>query len=250
MISVKGDMNAALRHIRFVRTEQIPYATKLAIDDVLKQAGPAVKAHMAGVLDRPTAWTLNSFRVLKWAKKKDPTGVIGFKDMGYKGGPSGKAGSAAGMYLQPLMGGAPRPAKRLESLLRARGLLGSNEFIVPSSAQRLDAFGNVSRGVLQKIIANLQASFDPLNRTPSGGARGGKKKAEYYFTRRGIRGQTITAIWHRLPGGHAFPAFIVVSGAPKYKKQLSIDKTVETSVRKNFQAAFARAYAQAASTAR
>lgn len=249
-ISVKGDIKEALRHIRFVRTEQIPYATKLAIDDVLKQASPAVKAHMASVLDRPTPWTLNSFRILKWAKKNDPTGVIGFKDMGYKGGPSGKAGSAAGSYLQPLMSGSARPAKRLEGLLRARGLIGSSEFIVPSTAQKLDQYGNVSRGVVQKIMANLQASHDPLNRTPSGGARGGKKKAEYYFTRRGIRGQTITAIWHRLPGGHAFPAYIVVSGAPRYKKQLDIPKVVEASVRKNFPAAFARAYAQAARTAR
>ena len=94
-ISVKGDVKEALRHLRFVRAEQIPYATKLAIDDVLKQAAPAVKAHMSSELDKPTPWTLNSFRILKWAKKNDPTGIIGFKDMGYKGGPSGKAGSAA-----------------------------------------------------------------------------------------------------------------------------------------------------------
>ena len=148
------------------------------------------------------------------------------------------------------MSGTTRPAKRLEGLLRAKGLIGSNEFVVPSKAQKLDQYGNVSRGAIQKIIANLKISFDPHTNTPTGGARGGKKKAEYYFTRRGICGQTITAIWHRYQGGRASPAFIVVSGAPKYRKQLDIPKIVDTSVRKNFPAAFARAYAQAARTAR
>lgn len=244
-IDIKGDVSAALRRIRFIRTEQIPYATKLAIEEVLKKTRPAVQAHLRAVLDRPTPWTLNSFRVLKWPKKNNLEGLIGFKDMD-----GGHKSSAAGQYLQPLLGGTARPAKRLEVLLRARGIIGSGEFLVPSTAQKLDAYGNVSRGTIQKILANLQAGFDPLSRTPTGGARGGKKKAEYYFTRKGIRGQRLTAIWHRYPGGHAVPAFVVVSGAPKYKKQIDLGKVVETTVHRHFAAAFANGYAIAARSAR
>lgn len=244
-IDVRGDMKDALRHVRSVRRDQIPYAAQIAIAETLKKTGVAVKTEMRAVLDRPTPWTINSFRITQWPNKRLLEGRIGFKDTG-----GGRASSSAGVYLQPLLAGGARRPKRLEILLRARGMLGSNEFLVPSTAQKLDQYGNVSRGVIQKILANLQASFDPYSRTPTGGARGGKKKAEYYFTRKGIRGQKLTAIWRRLGSGNAVPAFVVVAGAPRYKKTLDLNKVVESTVRRHFQAEFARGYAIAAATAR
>ena len=222
----------------------------LAINDVSKQAVADARAHLHASLDRPTPWTIKRFRVLQYARKTHLQGYVGFDDLYGQGGAGGRKTTDPGYYLKPLLAGSARPAKGLELLMRARGLIDSGEFIVPSTAQKLNQYGNVSAGVIQKISANLRVTFDKYSRTPSGGARGGKKKAEYYFTRRGVRGQTLTAIWHRFPGGHAFPAFIVVSGAPRYKKQINLKNIVDTSVRKHFAAAFANRYAQAARTAR
>ncbi len=248
-ISVRGDVKNLTRRLRAIHEKQIPFATAQAINAVLKTSAPAVQKHMQLVFDRPTNWTLNSYRVLKWANKRDLVGAVGFKDMDYKGGPGGKESSAAGNYLKPLMYGQPRQAKGIEGLLRNRGLIGPGEFIVPSKHQAVDRFGNVSRGVIQKISANLQATADEYSRTPKGGARKGKKKAEYFFTRQGVRGARLTAIWHRA-GQQAIPAFIVVSGAPQYRKRFSPTKVVQRELNKRFAKEFESAMAKAIATAK
>lgn len=252
-IDVKADIKKAVAQLDAVHKKQIPFAVSKAINEVLKTSAPAVKDEMRRVFDRPTPWTLNSYRVLKWANKRSLTGVVGFKGMDYRGGPGGKASSAAGVYLQPHMEGGSRAAKGLERLLRNRGLIGSSEFLVPSKFARLDQYGNVSRGTIQKVLANLGALNDPHSNTPRGGARGGKKRAEYFFTRRGVKGQRLTAIWQTFgaKGGHnAVPVFIVVSGAPKYKRVFDQEKVVKKEVDRRFAPEFDKAMAFAIATAK
>lgn len=248
-IDIRADVKAAMRALDSVQKKQIPFAASKAINEVMKTSAPAVQAEMKRVFDRPTPWTLNSYRVLKWANKHNLTGVVGFKDVGYAGGPGGKASSAAGSYLQPHMEGGARGAKGLESLLRRRGLLSAGEFVVPSSYVPRDRYGNVSRGTIQKILANLGALTDAYSNTPKGGARGGKKKSEYFFTRRGIRGARLTAIWQRRASS-AMPVFIVVSGAPTYRRVFDHVKVVQREVNRRFAAEFEKAMAFALQTAK
>jgi len=248
-VSVKGDVKKLARRLKGIQERQIPFATATAINAVIKSSAPAVKQEMQRVFDRPTRWTLNSYRVIKWAKKRDLTGIVGFKDLDYKGGPGGKESSSARYYLKPHMYGGARRPKGLEALLRSRGLLGKNEFVVPSIHQRLDNYGNVSRGVIQKILANLQALRDPYSNTPSGGARGGKKRAEYFFTRSGVRGARLTAIWKRT-GTNAVPVFIVVDGPPQYKERFDPTPVVQQEINKRFAIEFEVAMKKAIATAR
>lgn len=248
-ISVKADVKAALRHLDSVKRQQVPFATSKAINEVLKTSAPAVQAEMRRVFDRPTRWTLNSYRVLKWANKRSLYGIVGFKDVGYKGGPDRKSGPAAGDYLQPHMQGGARGAKGLETLLRRRGLLGAGEFVVPSSYAPRDAYGNVSLSTIKKILANLGALTDAYSNTPKGGGRGGKKKSEYFFTRRGVRGARLTAIWRRA-GDSAIPMFIVVSGAPTYRRVFDHVKVVQKEVNRRFPVEFDKALKLALQTAR
>jgi len=251
-IDIRWDVEKLRRDISADR-KQVPYATSRAINSVLKYASSAVTAEMQRVLDRPTPWTLNSYRVLKATRKDDLVGIVGFKNVDYKGGPGGVKRNEAGVYLQPLMSGTARQPKGLERLMRSRGILYQNEFLVPSKFQKLDSYGNVSRGVMQKIAANLSANWDPLNNTPAGGARGGKKKPDYFFTRRGIRGQRITAIWHNFGargGQNAVPVFIVVGSPPQYKKIFDHEAVVQRQVDLRFNSEFESAYAQAIATAR
>lgn len=248
-IDVRHDIRKLTEHLTWLQKEEIPYATSVAINESLKKAAPAVQAEMRQVFDRPTPWTLNSYRILKYAKKRQPTGIVGFKDMENIGG----RGTSAGKYLQPQMAGGPRPAKGLERLLRSRGILGNNEFLVPSKFMKLDQYGNVSRGTVQKVLANLQATRDPYSRTPSGGARGGKKKADFFFTRKGVRGQRHTMIWQSFgaKGAHnAVPAFIVVAGAPQYRQRFDQRAVVERVVAQSFPQEFDNAMLKALATSR
>ena len=106
---------------------------------------------------------------------------------------------------------------------------------------------------MQRVLANLQAARDVYSRTPSGGARGGKKKAEFFFTRKGVRGQRHTMIWQTFgaKGKHnAVPAFIVVSSAPKYRKRFDQQKVVEGVVAMRFPAEFDAAMIKALATSR
>lgn len=246
---VRDDIRALTSQLSNLQKQQIPFAASKAINEILKTSAPAVKAEMQRVFDRPTPWTLNSYRVLKWANKRSLFGEVGFKDLDYAGGPGGRKSSAAGVYLQPEIQGIPRRAKGLEALLRSRGLLGSGEFVVPSKFQKLDKHGNVSRGVIQKVLANLQATRDQYSRTPTGGARGGKKKAQYFFTRQGVRGAKITAIWYR-SGERAIPAFIVIGAAPRYRKMFEPNTVVQREVDRRFDQEFVGAMNYALSTAR
>lgn len=241
-INISHDLERLRQELNVQRAALLPITAK-AINECLIKAEAAVRLNMQQVFDRPTNWTLNSYRVLKYAKPEGGKlyGIVGFKDTGYKGGPSKQGGSTAGQYLQPHMDAGPRGTKGLERLMRSRGLLGASEFIVPSRYQPLDNFGNVPNAVIKKIVANLQVGRDAYSNTPRGGARGGKKKAEYFFTRRGVRGATLTAIWHR----SGRPAFIVVEGAPKYRKRFDQERVVMLEVERNFRDEFEAAFARA-----
>jgi hypothetical protein len=248
-IDVRADIKQAQRELNLI-AKQVPFAAALAINAVLKKSQPAVQAEMRRVFDRPTPWTLNSYRVLQWAKKSALIGVVGFKGMQNIGG----RGTPAGEYLQPQMEGGPRPAKGLEREMRAVGMLGNNEFLVPSRFMKLDQYGNVGRGVVNAVRANLRTMrFDAASQTPRGGPRrkvGAKKFSMFYFTRAGVRGQRLTAIWQRFTGGHAVPAFIVVAAAPRYRKRFDQAPVVQREVDKNFRPEFEAAYARAVATAR
>lgn len=242
-IDIKHDLRELKQTLTRIEKENLPYATALALNESMKAAQPAVVAEMQRVFDRPTRWTLGSYRILKWANKRALFGIVGFKDEAVKGTPAGE-------YLQPQMAGGPRAPKRLERLLRTRGLLGNNEFLVPSKFQKLDSHGNVSRGTIQKILSNLQATFDPYQRTPTGGAREGKKKGEYFFTRKGIRGARHTMIWRRYSAARAVPAFIVVASAPKYRKRFDQPAVVQRVVRARFPNELRSALDKAVATSR
>jgi hypothetical protein len=223
-ISVKADVESVKAQLLYLQNEGVRKAAARALNNTAFAARKDLQAILPQVFDRPTRWTLNA----PWVEKARPGRAY---RLAATVSLQGKfLPSTRESFLAPHIDSGPRKPKRMEVLLRARGVLGANEYLVPSQFQRLDAYGNVPRSVVQKVLANLQAHFDPHQRTPIGGARSGKKKAEYYFTRKGVRGQRLTAIWQRFPGGHAVPAFIVVSSAPKYRKRLPFAKIVKVAI--------------------
>lgn len=177
---------------------QLPFATALALTRTAEVVKLEERAEMRRVFDRPTSYTLNSL-FLKPATKSKPEAWVWVKDESFKGTPATK-------YLLPQVKGGGRNVKRFERLMQARGYLGANEYVVPGQGATLDAYGNLSRGQLQRILAQLQAYFDPLQReTPTSRRRKSRRRSRggrYFVGGLPGRGAHLPrGVWERIQTG-------------------------------------------------
>jgi hypothetical protein len=225
------------------------FASVVALSRTAKDIKIEQPKEMQRVFDRPTPFTLRSV-FMQDATKAEPYARVWLKDSendmpqnlpagAYSGQGreqqfknqkasgnyrvskrlrgSGSSGNAASKYLMPQIKGGPRAAKGIEVLMRSRGQIGPNEFLVPGKI-KLDRYGNVPPGTWIKILADQGALHDPTsNRLGSVGRPtmpGEKKVRSKYFiaTIRGTR-----AIWERQARGGIVPIIIVVRGPPQYK---------------------------------
>lgn len=64
-------------------------------------------------------------------------------------------------WLLPEDTGGPRGMKRFEAALQAQGSMPSGWRAVPGPGAKLDAFGNVTKGQIVQVIAQLGAKYSP-----------------------------------------------------------------------------------------
>ena len=72
-----------------------------------------------------------------------------FKDDRYGGSPATR-------FIAPHVRGGYRSRKKFEGELQRMGLLPSGHYAVPANALRLDQYGNVRRGTINRIMAQLR----------------------------------------------------------------------------------------------
>lgn len=123
-----------------------------ALNHTVNQARPALRAEMASVFASPTPFTLNAVRVLN-AKPNSLEAAVWVKDEK----DNASKGQAPEDWVAPQVFGGARVDKKSEMLLRAKGILPAGKFIVPAAGVRLDAYGNVSRGLMIQILSGLSA---------------------------------------------------------------------------------------------
>jgi hypothetical protein len=186
------------------------FTTAIALTRTGMRIKGAERDEMSRVFDRPTPFTLNSV-YLRPATPARLEAEVYFKDFAPKGTPAGK-------YLLPQVGGGERDLKRFELRLQHAGLLPAGRALVPASGAALDAYGNVSRGLIQKILSQLKAQADPLsNETARSRRRGAKQHGgRYFYGNPGHRGR---GIWERFSfgfGSAVKPVFIEVRRRPTY----------------------------------
>lgn len=104
--------------------KQLPYATKLAIDETLKSVKKAVEEQLNKDIDRPTPFTKKAFQLTR-AKKTALYGSVSIKPIQAE-------------YLQYQIKGGKRKAKS------------KSPVIIPRKTQR-NKYGNLPRGKLKKI---------------------------------------------------------------------------------------------------
>ncbi len=160
-ISVKSDFSEVVSRM----AKAYPKAAERAAQRALLHTGRAVKDEevkgMQQAFDRPTKWTLNSFRV-KLDKKAWAVRVEVKDGYWYR----------ADNYLQVQIEGGTRKHKAFETALRRAGLLPAGWFVVPGEKATLDAFGNISVGQIRQILSWFDAAEQVAGSTQNMGEKG------------------------------------------------------------------------------
>lgn len=217
--------------------KQIPFATALALTRTAQLVKRDEESEMASVFDRPTKWTLNSLRLFP-AKKNKLEARVWMKNEADKSTP-------ATTWLNPEIDGGSRPAKRSEKNLRAKGALPDNRYIAPGRDARLNQFGNISRGQVQKILSGLGAQFDP-HQNSTGSRRSAANKRAYFVIKEGSRPIGIA----QRTSKRGIKLLLAFVGRPTYRKRLDFYGVAQKTIDKNLEKEMQKSLTQALQSAR
>lgn len=212
--------------------DQMPFAAARALTLTAKDAQKLLKIKMKSVFDRPTPYILNSTRI-RPAKKRDLKATVLFKNESFKS-------QAPSEYMLVHTKGGTRPDKRSEKLLRSRGLLPNGYQAVPGAGVRLNRYGNVTRGQIQKVLSNIGAQFDRAQNTTT--------KQKQYFV--GSPGGAPLGVWERKKNNRVSPIFIFVKREPRYRAIFPFEQAVQSVVRTRLQLNLKRSLQIAVATAK
>lgn len=190
------DIAAAAQMLRSLSSRGASFAMMNAINNLAFGVRQQWPAEAAKLFDRPTPLTQKALQFDR-ARKDNLSATIKFRDDAFKGTPPAK-------YLSAQLSGGARAQKRFEKRLVDRGILPAGMMAVPGAAAKLDRYGNLSQGVIGKILSALGAQFDRLqNETPvsrerrdRSAARRGKPPARYFFLRK-ARGKLPAGVYER-----------------------------------------------------
>jgi len=215
---------------------QLPFATALALTETAKLAKQAIETAMPTVFDRPTPYTLDALRLIP-ATKQRLEARVWIKD-------EADGAAPASRWLTPEVYGGPRNDKRSEALLKARGILPPGKFVVPGKGMKLDRYGNVGRGQLQKILSGLGAQGD-RHQNSTDSRRSVGNRTRYFVMRRGREAIGIAErTGKRRDQMHILLAFV---GRPGYSQALDFfgiaQRTADAELERQFTLAFDRARA-------
>lgn len=181
-IDTKGfdELGEMLAHLR----EDLPKATAMTLTFMGQAGKAAADAEVLKVFDRPTPWTQKSTYLVS-AKVDNLQAEVYVKDLSINS-------------LAHHIDGGKRRAKGMEKLLRSAGVLkGAWQYVVPGRGLKLDAFGNIPRGEVNKILSALKAQFDPLANTTAKSRKRNKNQARYFV----LTGASSLVTRKRLPPG-------------------------------------------------
>jgi len=204
------------KNLEDIYRRQIPFATAQALNDTVEDLREHHRMILPVIFDRPTRYTLNSLRVLKASTRRDLVAGIYFKE-------SNRSGKH---YLMPQVDGGGRPHKQFERWLIQRGIMASNEYAVPASGLKLDAYGNVSGSVITSILSQLYASPDAHQwETARSRKRAGPSRNRYFVPQPGS--SLRRGIWRRKGKKTIEPVFVFVSAVAYQARYPFFDISME-----------------------
>lgn len=252
-MKIELDVDGLTRKLTALERRNLPFATAQALNRIAEQAQVSATAGMR-VFDRPVPFTLKAVMIKRVSKAQYRTGLyseIFLRDEATKGTPPVK-------YLEPEVKGGGRRLKRFERALRYEGIMGPNEWAIPSSVLRLDRYGNISAGTITSVLSQLEASPDSLqNATRRSKQRLRKQGKRLYFTPRpGSRlkpGVYVRTGRRPKSGGDprgAKPVLLFVRDTPDYRKRYDFYEIVTKVHQRRFEAVFRDQLARAVASDR
>lgn len=241
-VTIKTSITDALKFLNDVERRQIPFATAKALTLTAKKVEKETYQEMQKRFDRPTPMTMRSLRT-KPATKRDLTSKVYLKGVEL----GGKNPNSMFEIIGHQFDGGTRNRKRIEQLFASRGLISSNEYLVPGSSARLDRYGNISRGQLQQIVSQIGISRDAAqNATKSSRSKFKVKRAGAMFWSRGDR--LPRGVWMRQ--SMFVKPILMVSRTPHYRQRIDLDRVADGVVRREFQGVFDKTLNEALRSAR
>ena len=225
-IARTGSAAAVAAEVRDVPARVLPYAASAALTRTALAAQKLIVERMPSVFDRPTPYTLNATRVVP-STVQTLLARVAVKDQAGRG-------IAPEAFLLPEVAGGSRSEKRFERALRYAGILQPGERVVPGVDAPLDAFGNLQRSVLSRILAVTAARPSLKRRSKASLAEG-----TLYFVG-AIRGQR--GVWRR-DGRKLSPILIFVRAQPHYRSRLDFESIARAAAEANFPREFQTAVA-------
>lgn len=127
---------------------QLRFATALALTRTAVKVRDAEVAEMRDVFDRPTPFTLRSI----FTAKATPNNLVATVGIASDSGGFRPATS----WLRWQVYGGLRTQTGVERLLVSAGAMRADDRAVPGKAARLDAYGNISSGLIGQILSQLR----------------------------------------------------------------------------------------------
>lgn len=249
-ISVRGDIDKAIKELSEAQRRHVPFAVSLAMKNTAYEVKAAQEHEIRDVYDRPTPFTQRGVEVVL-PKGKYPQAKVYLRT-------SSRRGTAQAKYLAPTVKGGQRGPKPYERALRAANILPEGMFTVPGSGAKMDAYGNMSRAQIVQIlayfkafpVANVQRNMSDKRKAAL--AKGSKKqRGMSYFV--GAPGKGPLGVWARYAfgglGTAVKPVMIFVSSA-RYQKMYPFHDVGRRVVARRFTPNFQAALSQALATAR
>lgn len=230
MITIKVEGLNALRANLTGMEKQIRFAAAVALTNTAKAVKAALPAVMNRELDRPTPFTTRGIFVTP-AKKDSLTAVVGFMDR------------QASYLKYQIAGGTRQPGPRGIKL--------------PGNIT-LNAFGNIPRGMIDKLKAAAKdgklSSAISKRIGAAGNRRKGAAPVRLFYGKPTGRGweKAPMGIYRRIPGkpGKLVPVILFEDTPAKYRPRFYLQRAGETVVRREWDKQFAAAFANAIRTAR
>lgn len=240
MISVKSNVDEVLRGLdRFM--DQAPFAIAVALTKTAVKLKDEIVAEQAKVFDRPTPYTQRGMFVRKATKQRLVAEVL-LKDRLLSGTSRSRVETIGHQYS-----GGARRRKAIEYFATRAGLIGANEYLVPSTGARLDSYGNMSRGQVAQVMSQLKLGSDPASHaTKSVRSKRNQRLAGLMFWSRG--GHLQRGVWMRTSIS-VVPVLMAESNV-KYSKRIDIQRIGDRVFAQHFKPALEQSWARALATRR
>ena len=208
-----------------VAKNQVPFALSLALNRTAQAVKSEIVKVMQSVFNRPTPYILNSLYIYA-ATKSNLTAEVLFKDQ-------------AQPMMIPQVEGGDRRMKRSEQWI--------GRYWVPGKGAKLNAYGNISAGMITQILSILHRTPDPYQWQTTKSKLKAQRigKARDIFVLWHQKGHLRPGVYERVGKDKHVVCLLLFINMPHYSKRLPFYETGRGVTEQQFPTLFYLALAQA-----